>query len=152
MNAAARLAARLRQQGKRVVFTNGCFDLLHPGHLHVLEQARAKGDVLFVGVNTDASVARLKGPLRPIQPLEVRQAVLAAVRFVDHVVAFDEDTPYQLIKVIKPQVLVKGGDYAPDEVVGADLVQEVVIVPLLKGYSTTDFLRQLLERIRRLEA
>jgi len=130
-----------------VVFTNGCFDLLHPGHLEILEKSRAMGDLLVVGVNTDESVKRLKGPSRPVQSLDSRVAVLSAIRFVDCVVPFSEDTPEELISVLLPDVLVKGGDYTVDTVVGAETVLRmggrVEIVPVLKGYSTTALLKDL---------
>lgn len=138
---AAGLADSLRKQGKRIVFTNGCFDIFHPGHLEILEKARMQGDFLFVGVNTDDSVKRLKGTARPVQPLESRVAVLSGLRSVDCVVPFSQDTPLELITEILPDVLVKGGDYSEDQVVGAGVVRQnhgdVVIVPLLDGYSTT---------------
>jgi D-beta-D-heptose 7-phosphate kinase/D-beta-D-heptose 1-phosphate adenosyltransferase len=135
-------AVRWRQarQG-RVVFTNGVFDLLHPGHVDLLVAARRLGDALVVGLNTDASVRRLKGPTRPVRGEAERATVLGALESVDVVVLFDEDTPLDLIRAIQPDVLVKGGDYAADSVVGADLVRarggDVVIVPLTPGHSTT---------------
>lgn len=123
------------------VFTNGCFDILHPGHIDLLEQARAQGDVLIVGINTDESVRRLKGPSRPVNALAQRAGVLAALQCVDYIIPFADDTPLSLIGQISPDVLVKGGDYTPDTVVGADCVTarggKVVIVPLLPGYSST---------------
>ena len=134
--------ARLRSEGKRVVFTNGCFDLLHLGHVTYLEEARGLGDLLVVGVNTDESVRRIKGPGRPIVPLEQRMAVLAALEAVDYVVPFGEDTPYELIKALRPHVLVKGGDWRPEEVVGRDLVEEVRIVPYREGFSTTGLIEK----------
>ena len=134
--------ARLRSEGKRVVFTNGCFDLLHLGHVTYLEEARRLGDLLVVGVNTDESVRRIKGPGRPIVPLEQRLAVLAALEAVDYVVPFGEDTPYELIKALRPHVLVKGGDWRPEEVVGRDLVEEVRIVPYREGFSTTGLIEK----------
>jgi len=134
--------ARLRSGGKRVVFTNGCFDLLHLGHVTYLEEARRLGDLLVVGVNTDESVRRIKGPGRPIVPLEQRLAVLAALEAVDYVVPFGEDTPYELIKALRPHVLVKGGDWRPEEVVGRDLVEEVRIVPYREGFSTTGLIEK----------
>jgi D-beta-D-heptose 7-phosphate kinase/D-beta-D-heptose 1-phosphate adenosyltransferase len=132
-----------------VVFTNGVFDLLHPGHVELLEQARAFGDSLMVGVNTDASVQRLaKGPGRPLVPGLDRARVLAALAAVDCVVMFDEDTPLSLIEAVQPDVLVKGGDYALDQIVGADLVVaaggRVERIPLLESFSTTG----LVEHIR----
>jgi D-beta-D-heptose 7-phosphate kinase/D-beta-D-heptose 1-phosphate adenosyltransferase len=124
-----------------VVFTNGVFDLLHPGHIDVLTAARGLGDALVVGVNTDASVRRLKGPTRPVRAERDRVHVLAALEAVDAVVLFDEDTPLELIRALMPDVLVKGGDYAVDSVVGApDVLARggtVVIVPLTPGHSTT---------------
>ena len=144
---AAALSESLRLQGKTVVFTNGCFDIIHAGHIHLLASARALGDFLFVGLNDDDSVRRLKGPRRPINPLEARAAVLSAIRYVDRVVPFSEDTPLELIKAIKPDVLVKGGDWKEDEIVGAEFVKSkggrVIIVPYLEGYSTTAILRKL---------
>ena len=138
------LVAHLTKQrlaGHRIVMTNGCFDLLHAGHVQCLEEARALGDCLIVAVNDDASVARLKGPTRPLTPLAQRMAVLGALRAVDLVVAFSEDTPAKLIDTIMPDVLVKGGDYTPETIVGADVVLanggEVKVVPLHAGLSTT---------------
>jgi rfaE bifunctional protein nucleotidyltransferase chain/domain len=135
------LGERLRQQGHSVVFTNGCFDILHAGHVTYLEQARKLGTVLVVGLNSDASVTRLKGPQRPINHTEDRQTVLGALRCVDYVLVFDEDTPLGLISALLPDVLVKGGDYTRDMVVGANVVEEhggrVEIIPLLPGRSTT---------------
>jgi len=130
----------MRSAGCRIVFTNGCFDIIHPGHLRVLEEAASLGDVLFVGLNTDESVRRLKGADRPVQKLEARAGVLCALRPVDFVVPFPEDTPLELILALRPDVLVKGGDYRKEDVVGAGLAPEVVIVPTLKGHSTTALL------------
>jgi D-beta-D-heptose 7-phosphate kinase / D-beta-D-heptose 1-phosphate adenosyltransferase len=133
--------ARWRRNGLRIGFTNGCFDLLHPGHVALLEQARRQCDRLVVGLNNDASVARLKGPGRPVQNEEARAAVLASVASVDLVVLFGEDTPVTLISELKPDLLVKGADYRLDEVVGAEIVQayggKVVLAELLPGHSTT---------------
>ena len=130
-----------RKQGLRIGFTNGCFDLLHPGHIKLLAGARAACDRLVVGLNGDASVARLKGQGRPVQPVEARAELLAALEAVDLVVVFDEDTPEKIIARVKPSVLVKGGDYTRDQVVGADLVEsmggEVVLVELVPGHSTS---------------
>ena len=130
-----------KAQGLRVGFTNGCFDILHPGHVSLLEQARAACDRLVVALNTDASVSRLKGPSRPINTLESRARVMAAVRYVDSVIAFDQPTPLELIRALVPDVLVKGADYTIDTVVGADVVQaaggRVVLADLTAGQSTT---------------
>jgi D-beta-D-heptose 7-phosphate kinase/D-beta-D-heptose 1-phosphate adenosyltransferase len=145
------LLAEWRAEKKRVVFTNGCFDLLHAGHVEYLRAARARGDVLLVGVNDDASVRRMKGPGRPINPLEDRLSVLAALEMVDAVVPFGEDTPAELIEAVTPDVLVKGQDWADKGVVGREWVErhggEVVLAPLLPGRSTS----AIVERLRALE-
>jgi D-beta-D-heptose 7-phosphate kinase/D-beta-D-heptose 1-phosphate adenosyltransferase len=129
-------------------FTNGCFDLIHPGHVRYLEDVRALGDFLVVGLNSDASVARLKGPSRPLQDQEARAMILAGLRSVDAVVLFEEDTPLELITALQPDILAKGGDYTPDTVVGRDVVEarggKVVLVPFLPGHSSTT----IVERIR----
>jgi D-beta-D-heptose 7-phosphate kinase/D-beta-D-heptose 1-phosphate adenosyltransferase len=142
------LAAKLahaRETGARIVFTNGCFDVLHAGHVRLLDLARRQGDVLVVGLNDDASVTRLKGPTRPVNDQADRAEVLSALASVDHVVAFEQDTPLELIRAIRPDVLVKGGDYALHDIVGADLVRSgggtVFIAPMLAGRSTTAILR-----------
>lgn len=129
---------------KKVVFTNGCFDILHHGHLALLAQAASLGNILIVGVNTDSSVQRLKGPERPITHEQDRVFQIASLLCTDAVCLFDEDTPEELIKLIKPNVLVKGGDYTIDNIVGADFVQqnggEVKIIPFVEGYSTTSLI------------
>jgi D-beta-D-heptose 7-phosphate kinase/D-beta-D-heptose 1-phosphate adenosyltransferase len=134
-------AVRWRERPGRIVFTNGVFDLLHPGHVDILTSARGMGDALVVGVNSDASVRRLKGPSRPIRGEMERAVVLAALESVDAVVLFEEDTPLELIRALKPDVLVKGGDYSAATVVGGpDVIArggDVVIVPLTPGHSTT---------------
>lgn len=140
------IAWRERQAG-RVVFTNGVFDLLHPGHIDVLVGARTCGDVLVVGVNSDASVRRLKGPDRPVRAEGERAYVLAALECIDAVTLFEQDTPLELVQALRPDVIVKGGDYSPDTVVGADVVRarggEVVIIPLTPGHSTTSTIQRL---------
>ena len=122
-------------------FTNGCFDLIHPGHVQYLADARALGDFLVVGLNSDASVARLKGTGRPLQDEAARAAILLGLRSVDAVVRFDEDTPLELIRILQPEVLVKGGDYTPETVVGRELVEgrggRLVLIPFLPGHSTS---------------
>lgn len=132
----------------RLCFTNGCFDLIHPGHVQYLEDVRALGDFLVVGLNSDASVARLKGPSRPLQDEEARARVLLGLRSVDAVVRFEEDTPLELIRALQPDVLAKGGDYTPGTVVGRDVVEarggKLVLVPFLPGHSTST----IVERIR----
>ena len=141
LRALTALIERRKRQGERIVFTNGCFDLLHPGHLRVLTEARAQGDCLVVGLNSDWSVVQLEGPERPIIPACHRATLLAALEVVDYVCLFDAATPLDLIEAIRPHVLVKGGDYAPEQVVGRDVVEEnggqVVLVPLSRGWSTT---------------
>ncbi len=142
------LLHQLRRQGQRLVFTNGCFDLLHPGHLHTLYTAKAQGDVLVVGINADSSARKLKGQGRPILAEEQRATVLSALEMVDFVTAFAEETPLALIRLLEPDVLVKGGDWAPEAVVGKEVVEKrggkVVVVPYQGGFSTTT----LIERIR----
>ncbi len=142
----ASLIARLKAQGKRIVFTNGCFDILHHGHTRYLEAAKACGDVLVVGVNSDASVKRIKGPRRPIVGQRDRAGVIAALASVDYVVVFSEDTPLKTIQRIKPDVLVKGSDWDKGKIVGADIVfasgGSVVRVPLLQGRSTTNLIEK----------
>ena len=150
-SAAASFAASRREAGERVVFTNGVFDLLHPGHLRYLQQARALGDLLIVGLNSDASVRRNKGAGRPINPEAERAEVLAALACVDAVVLFDEDTPAEIIRAIQPDILVKGADWPADQIVGRDTVEarggRVVRVEVEQGYSTT----ALLDRIRAMQ-
>jgi len=130
---------------RRVVFTNGCFDILHPGHLTLLKAAKENGDYLVVGLNSDDSVKRLKGDGRPINNQESRKFALEAIKYVDEVIIFDEDTPIDLIKKIKPDVIVKGGDYSPDQVVGND-VADVVIVPTVYGHSTTNIINAIKDK------
>jgi len=142
-------AAAWRAQGLRVGFANGCFDLIHPGHVHLLTQARAGCDRLVVALNTDASVRRLKGPTRPVQNEEARAIVMASLSPVDMVVLFDEDTPLELIRALRPDVLIKGSDYTVDQVVGADLVRgwggRVKLVDLREGHSTSGTIRRMTE-------
>ena len=138
----------LRRQGKRLVFTNGCFDLLHPGHIHTLTQAKALGDVLVVGINSDASVRRLKGAQRPILQERERAVLLSALAAVDYVTLFDQDTPLELIRLLRPHILVKGGDWSPDAVVGKEIVEAeggtVVVIPYQPGFSTTGIIERIL--------
>ena len=136
-----------KRNGRRVVFTNGCFDLLHPGHIDSLEKARALGDVLVVGLNSDASVRQLKGAGRPVLPERERAEILAALECVDGVVIFDALTPREVIARLLPDVLVKGGDWASDQIVGREEVEaaggRVVSIPVVAGYSTTEILRKI---------
>lgn len=131
-----------RAAGKKIVFTNGCFDILHAGHVSVLEFSRSKGDLLIVGMNSDASVRRLKGPARPVNTQADRALVLAALESVSAVSIFEEDTPHNLIKLVQPDVLVKGGDYKPSEIVGREFAKKVVRFALLKGRSTTNIIKK----------
>jgi D-beta-D-heptose 7-phosphate kinase/D-beta-D-heptose 1-phosphate adenosyltransferase len=144
---AADLAERERRAGRRVVFTNGVFDLLHPGHIRYLGAARAQGDLLIVGLNSDRSVQAIKGPSRPITPEHERAEILAAVRAVDAVAIFDEDTPAAIIRRVQPDVLVKGADWGEYEIVGRDTVEarggRVVRVPIEEGWSTSALLKKL---------
>ena len=141
------MMAALRVTGKKVSFTNGCFDILHPGHLFSLKQAAAEADYLIVGLNSDASVKKLKGPSRPINNTESRAMVLANLIVVDAVVVFEEETPLELIKALLPDVMVKGGDYAIDQVVGGKEVManggKVIINPIVEGFSTTSLIEKM---------
>jgi rfaE bifunctional protein nucleotidyltransferase chain/domain len=137
----AGIVRRLKRAGKTVVFTNGCFDLLHGGHIRLFRKARAMGDVLIVALNTDASIRRLKGPGRPVFPLKERLEVLEALADVDYVTWFGESTPQKTVAALLPDVLVKGGDWKPDAVIGREEVEaaggRVVIIPYLKGHSSS---------------
>ncbi len=144
----AKSLKRLRREGRRIVFTNGCFDILHLGHVKYLEKAKSFGDVLVVGVNSDASVKRLKGESRPVNPEFDRAYLLAALDAVDFVTIFDEDTPYELIKVIEPDILVKGGDYEGKEVVGSDIAKEVRLVDFIEGRSTSGIIENINKKER----
>jgi len=144
------IRSELRHHGQRVVFTNGIFDLLHRGHVEYLQKARAMGDILVVGINTDASVKRLKGEARPLVPLEDRAFILTALECVDYVLPFAEDTPEKVIGALLPDVLVKGADYKLEEIVGHDVVQasggRVERIPLTSGRATSDLISRILER------
>jgi len=139
--------AMWRFLNNKIVFTNGCFDILHRGHIEYLSQARDKGAVLIIGLNSDTSVKKIKGDGRPLQDEMSRALVLASLRIVDAVVLFDEDTPYEMIKIVKPDVLVKGADYTEETIVGADIVKanggEVVTIPIVEGYSTSKILNSI---------
>ena len=138
-----------KELGEKIVFTNGCFDILHAGHIHLLREAKNLGDRLLIGLNSDQSVRNLKGQGRPLNPEDARASVLESLSMVDGVTIFQEDTPREIIKEIVPHFLVKGGDYSVENVVGADIVREsegqVVLITVLKGYSTSD----LITRIRK---
>lgn len=143
------IVAKAKTEGKKVVFTNGCFDLLHRGHLHLLREAKKLGDLLIVAINSDSSVEKIKGPNRPILPEAERSELIAALEMVDYVLSFDEPDPHAVINELRPNVLVKGGDWAEDKIVGAEVVEEdggkVAVIPYLEGYSTT----RIIERMRK---
>lgn len=136
-----------RRQGKKVVFTNGCFDLLHAGHVWLFKEAKKLGDILIVAVNSDASLRRLKGPKRPVFPLKERLEILAAIEFIDVLTVFPQDTPQKIIALLRPDVLVKGGDWPLDQVVGRREVEEsggrVVLIPYIEGLSTTELIKKI---------
>lgn len=149
----ARLASILkRSPRKKTVFTNGCFDILHYGHVKYLREAKSKGDILIVGLNSDRSTQRLKGKNRPINTQKDRAFVLASLESVDYVVVFDEETPYRLIRSIEPDVLVKGGDWPRQKIVGADVVLarggRVLTIPYVKNRSTTDLIRRIIRKTK----
>ena len=141
------IVEELKRQNLKIVFTNGCFDIIHRGHIEYLNKAKKLGDVLIVGLNSDESVKRLKGPTRPINSAEDRAYLLAALEAVDFVVPFEDDTPYELIKMIKPDTLVKGGDYKGKEVVGAQFSGELKLVEFVDGKSTTKTIQKILTHI-----
>lgn len=135
----------VRAKGKKIVFTNGCFDILHIGHVRYLKEAKALGDILVIGLNSDKSVSTIK-PDRPVNPQDQRAEVLASLEVVDYVTLFDEDTPYELIKLLKPDVLVKGGDWKKEDIVGSDIAKETRSLPYIHGISTTE----IIEKIKKL--
>lgn len=138
-----------KKQGKKVVFTNGCFDLFHPGHIRILEFARDKGDILVVGMNSDRSVRKIKGDSRPVLDEGARAEILGAIKYVDFVVMFDDPTPYNVIKELRPHFLVKGSDWSAEDVVGRDVVEKVYRVNLVKGYSTTKIIEKILHTCKK---
>jgi rfaE bifunctional protein nucleotidyltransferase chain/domain len=129
----------LKAKGKKVVFTNGCFDIIHIGHIRYLKKAKVFGDVLIIGLNSDRSVSMIK-PKRPVNPQNHRAEVLSSLDMVDYVALFDEETPYELIKLVQPDVLVKGGDWKKEEIVGSDIVKETHSLPYFKGVSTSEII------------
>jgi len=134
---------KIKKEGKKIIFTNGCFDILHRGHVEYLAKASSLGDFMIVGLNSDNSVKRLKGENRPVQDEESRAIILASLQCIDAVTLFEEETPHKLIETLRPSVLVKGGDYNPNEVVGRDLVDEVAIIDFVEGHSTTNIIKKL---------
>ena len=141
------IASQAKARGQKVVFTNGCFDILHRGHLHLLREAKALGDLLIVAVNGDASVRQIKGPARPVIAEAERAELIAALEMVDYVTLFDELDPYRQIEEIRPDILVKGGDWREEEIIGGDIVErsggKIAVIPYLKGFSTTQIISRL---------
>lgn len=148
LNKLKKIRSRVKNENKTVVFTNGCYDLLHAGHIHLFREAKKQGDILIVAVNVDESVKKLKGHFRPIFPLSERLEILEAIEYIDYLVPFSEDTPQKIIATLLPDVLVKGGDWKPNEVVGRREVEDaggkVIIVPFLKGLSTSSTLAKII--------
>ncbi len=136
------IVSKLKSQGKSIVFTNGCFDIIHIGHTRYLSESKKLGDILIIGLNSDSSVSGIK-PGRPITPESQRAEVLSALSMVDYIVFFDEDTPYELIKEIKPDILVKGSDWKEEEIVGRDIAKEVRTIPLIKDISTSKIIQKI---------
>ena len=149
LKALSKLVEDRKAAGNTIVFTNGCFDILHMGHTSFLQQARQLGDLLIVGLNSDDSVRRLKGPHRPVVPMRERAAILSSLAGVDYITIFDEDTPLKLIDSLKPDILVKGDDYTKDEVVGREIVEsyggKVELIKLVKGVSTTSIIERIVQ-------
>jgi len=143
------LSQKLKAEGKKIVFTNGCFDILHSGHVFYLQKAKQQGDILVLGLNSDASVRRLKGEKRPVNSEEDRAIVISELKSIDFVVIFEEDTPQEIISIIVPDILVKGGDYKKEDVVGKEVVEknggDVVIIPFVDGKSTTNIINRINE-------
>ena len=145
---AKKIINKLKKENKKIVFTNGCFDLLHPGHIKLLEEAKKIGDYLFVGLNSDKSIKKIKGEKRPILSQDARARILSAVEYVDYIILFDDPTPYRLIKSLKPHYLVKGADWKKEEIIGKEFVQKVYRVKILKNFSTTLLIKKILEKYR----
>lgn len=155
LNKLVKIIRLLRKKNKKVVFTNGCFDILHAGHISYLKKAKKLGDILIVGINSDSSVKSIKGHKRPLNTLRNRMGVLASLEFVDYVCAFSQKTPLNLIKKVRPDVLVKGGDWQNKKIVGANFIEsyggKVVTIALKKGYSTTGLISQIISLYKRNE-
>ncbi|MCM8785885.1 MAG: D-glycero-beta-D-manno-heptose 1-phosphate adenylyltransferase [Candidatus Omnitrophica bacterium] len=147
-----KISLKLKREGKTIVFTNGCFDIIHPGHIRVLKKAKSMGDILIVGLNSDKSIRMIKGKGRPIIDQKGRCEILSCFSMVDYVVIFEEKTPKKLIKTILPNFIIKGGDYKEEEVIGKDIIKKyggkVIIVPLYKKYSTTNLIRKIYENFK----
>jgi len=137
-----KISENLKKKGRKIIFTNGCFDIIHIGHIKLIKKASSLGDILIIGLNSDNSVKRLKGKNRPINNFSDRAEVLSAIEGVDYIVGFSEDTPYNLIKKIRPDIIVKGGDYKVNDVIGREFAKKVYIFPLIKGKSTTKIIEK----------
>ena len=137
------IVTKLKKENKKIVFTNGCFDTIHPGHMKVFEEAKKKGDILIVGVNSDKSIKTIKGPKRPILNQKARTYIVSSFESVDYVTLFNEATPLRLIKEIKPEIIVKGGDWQMNNIVGRNIVKKVVRIKPLQGYSTTSIINKI---------
>jgi D-beta-D-heptose 7-phosphate kinase/D-beta-D-heptose 1-phosphate adenosyltransferase len=144
-----KILTKLKKKGKKIVFTNGCFDILHPGHIAILRQAKQKGDVLVVGINSDASSRKIKGNLRPILDSKARALNISALEYVDYVVLFNDKTPYTLIRYLRPHYLVKGSDWKSKDIIGKDLVEKVYRVKLVRNYSTTSIINKIIANWKR---
>ena len=147
-----KIRKKLKSQEKKVVFTNGCFDFLHSGHIYLFKEAKKRGDVFIVAVNDDASVRKIKGASRPIFPLEERLEILEAIEEIDYLISFSEETPQKIIALLLPDVLIKGGDWRPEEVVGKREVEEaggeVVIIPYLEGHSSSEIINRIIHPVK----
>jgi len=143
---AKRIVEKLKKEGKKIVFTNGCFDILHPGHIKLLREAKEKGNCLIVGLNSDKSIKKIKGEKRPILKENARAKILSAIEYVDFIVFFDEKTPYRLIKYLRPNFLVKGADWKREDIIGKEFVERVYRVTLLKNFSTTGIINHILKK------
>jgi rfaE bifunctional protein nucleotidyltransferase chain/domain len=143
LTALKKIIANLKKKNKRVVFTNGCFDILHPGHIKILKDSKSKGDILVVGLNSDSSIRRIKGKTRPVMDEKARSKVLEAIEFVDFIVIFNEDTPYEAIKELKPDYLVKGEDWKADKIIGKEFVKKIFRIKFYPGYSTTGIIKKI---------
>ena len=138
-----KIVSNLKKKNKRVVFTNGCFDIIHPGHIKILRDAKNKGDVLIVGLNSDSSIKRIKGHSRPVMDEKARSKVLEAIELVNFIVIFNEDTPYEVIKELRPDYLVKGEDWKADKIIGREFVKKIFRIKFYPGYSTSGIIQKI---------
>ncbi|MDD4954979.1 MAG: adenylyltransferase/cytidyltransferase family protein [Candidatus Omnitrophica bacterium] len=143
LSALKKIVGSLKKKNKQIVFTNGCFDLIHPGHIKILKDSKSKGDVLIVGLNSDSSIRRIKGPSRPIMDEKARGKVLEAIELVDYIIIFNEDTPYRIIKELKPDCLVKGEDWKASDIIGREFAKKIFRIKFYPGYSTTGIIQKI---------